>query len=344
MKVLIVADPITGLLPRSDTGLILLRESLARGHETHWAQATDVGLAGTQVIVRSKRVLSCAENKKPLLDKAGAVRPVAEFNSVWIRKDPPFDDSYVSLCWLLQLAAAPPPDGPEARDVRSSLPVMVNHPGLLLRYHEKTLPFLALRTGYLREADLVPTLLSGSIQSAKDLPPSVRTTFSDVEIVTKPWLGHGGGGVRQHPKLETALKHAAKADRGGDRQMIQPLVSEVTTAGDRRAFFLNGQYRGGFIRLPKKGGIISNLAAGGSAVDRPLTPREKELCDRLSRFFTEIGRPLGLYFAGVDLLAGRVSEINVTAPTGLAKLNELTGAALAPAYLDFVERLVARRP
>src|SRR5262249_54397303 len=162
--------------------------------------------------------------------------------------DPPFDGEYVRLCWLLALG--------------ESKAWMLNWPSLLLRYHEKLVPLEALAQGFLRQEDLIPSHI-GAHESAVEFVQ--RNGFKDV--VAKPFLGFGGAGVQ-------LLKAEEFIGRGGKRGevedlLVQPFREEVKRQGDRRVFFLDGEILAHFVRKPKEGGFISNLAQGGTAVTEP---------------------------------------------------------------------------
>jgi glutathione synthase len=62
--------------------------------------------------------------------------------------------------------------------------------------------------------------------------------------------------------------------------MVQKFLPDVM-AGDKRIVLIDGEPAGAINRLPKTGEIRSNLAAGGSAHETALTPREEEICARL---------------------------------------------------------------
>lgn len=306
MDFLVVADPADKLNPKSDTTLSMVREALQRGHVIRWTTAEDLYFWGGRVFARSQTVEECQEGALPRLQSEREDVSVNSCDGVWIRKDPPFDSSYTTLCWLLAL---------EENNV-----AMLNRPSLLLRFHEKMLPWEALERGFLKQEDLVPTFLPTGRQMA------VPKNFPRGEAVAKPWLGHGGKGVE---KLESAQTPKPL-------MLLQPYLPKVQTTGDRRVFFLDGKYIGDFVRLPAEGRIQANLAQGGKAVLRERTKREMDVCGRVGEFLQEIG----IVFAGVDLLDERVSEINITSPTGFEALRSLGGPRLAPKYLDYVENLL----
>jgi glutathione synthase len=181
------------------------------------------------------------------------------------------------------------------------------------------LPFEAVELGFLNENEVIPTFIVGGNRHL------VPKSFPRGESVIKPWLGHGGKGVEK-----IAAPASPKA-----WQMMQPLLP-VEKTGDRRVFFLNGQRIGDFVRYPAEGKIQANLAQGGRAALQDLSKKESAICEKVGQFLQE----KGILFAGIDLLGERLSEVNITSPTGFAALAQLGGPRLAVNYLNFAEELL----
>lgn len=314
MRFLIIADPTERLLPAGDGGLEMFRQALARGHEVHWATHGDVSLLNGRAQVRSRPGVSVPTDAPPTL---GPVQtgPVSEFDSVWIRKDPPFDLGYIHLCWILSL---------EEAEV-----CIVNPASALLRLHEKLIPFLAFRAGFLREEELIPTWMPAPNDS--EITPKWNVPEG---VVYKPWLGHGGRNIETAASLRQAWEQIPPQDRS--TKMIQPKITEIAVRGDRRVYYIDGEVRGSFVRIPPEGSVISNIASGGRGELREMTREEQSTCDRLGDYL----RTEGIILAGADLLAGRISEVNVTAPTNFVLYRKMTGVDLVSQYLDVVEKNV----
>ncbi len=313
MKFLIISDPTEGLIADSDTALSMLREGLARGHEVYWATETDLWLADNRVQVSATAVLSCEEKALPELATTSEELPITSFNGVWIRKDPPFDQNYVALCWLLAL---------EEKNVS-----MLNAPSLLLRYHEKMLPFEALQADFLTAEDLIPSYLETGEE--RRIPPS----FPEGAVISKPWLGHGGRDVELWPNLQEAFDSPL---HGLEPYTIyQHFVPNIQECGDRRVIFINGEYCGDFVRIPQEGSIRANLAQGAEAVARPMNPKEERLTQKVGNFLKDIG----IHIAGADYIDGRLTEINITAPTGFEPMAALGQENPRQKFLDLAESL-----
>ena len=315
MKILIISDPIETVSPRSDTGLSMLRGALARGHHVFWTTPKWVHFWQDDVHCRAWRATGCQDHELPAMETSAVNQGLADFHTVWIRKDPPFDEAYMSLCWLLSL-------------VRDRT-LIVNDPNLLLLHHEKILPLQAHAEGFLRADQIIPTWVGRN----QDLAPPAN--FPDGMTICKPWLGFGGRDVSLHPDVATAFASRSR----GDFHVLQPFQQEVKESGDRRVFFINGEYKADFVRMPKSGSIVANLAQGGHAELRPLSKTEESLTADLAAFLHKHK----IMIAGADYLGGRLSEVNITAPTGFETLRELGGRDLREEFVECIEGVIALR-
>ena len=312
MKFLFIADPLEKVRPQSDTTLVLIQEAVKRGHEAFWATDRDVQLASSVVFVSAKKCVAAPKDVLPKLEEAEAI-PLVEWDGVFIRKDPPFDESYLKLCWLLAL---------EEKAVWIS-----NKASVLIRYHEKLLPFEAVASGHLTHEDIIPTFL-GNLKEAQRF---VREQGMD-KVIAKPFLGYAGGGLQLFE-----AKEFLQQSSGLEGSLIQPYQKAISE-GDRRVFYLKGAIVGHFMRMPEKGGYISNLARGGTAVSKPITGNEKEVLEKLGKFLNECQ----IHFAGADVIGGRVSEVNITSPTGLRALEKLEGKHVGGAIIEMAETEIGR--
>lgn len=310
MRVLILADSMDKIRAKSDTGLSLLREAIRRGHDTWLATAEDIELRGSQVWVTAQQVLSCVSGSLPKT-KRGDILPLQNFDTVWIRKDPPFDATYLTVCWLLSLY--------------EEKVLILNRPSVLLRHHEKLIPFQAVREGFIRENEIISTYLS------LGLPKKAGKSITGKPVVSKPWFGFGGHGVARWPSYEKAVAGGSSSEH----LMFQPYLSLVPKSGDRRVLFIEGEYVGDFVRMPQAGSIVCNLAQGGQPELRRLNSAEKALVKRLGKFLSAHD----IFLAGADFLDGRLSEVNVTAPTGIETLINLGERNLAEEFVKRVERI-----
>lgn len=237
-------------------------------------------------------------------------RTLSELDLVFMRMDPPYSIEYVSLCQALHLV--PPPT------------MVVNRPRGILLGNEK---FLALRF-----ADLMPPTI------VTHEPGRLREFLEQVggKMVLKPLSGFGGEGVlvvdKDHTNREALL--ALATDNGKTAVLAQKYLP-VTSEGDKRIILLSGEPIGAVLRLPRPGDHRANLHAGGSYRRTAITSRDREICARVGAW----ARREGLWLAGLDIIASRLTEVNVTSPTLVQQINELEGVRLEQRIMDFCEYL-----
>ena len=83
-------------------------------------------------------------------------------------------------------------------------------------------------------------------------------------------------------------------------------------------------------RKPKQGEFRSNLAVGGHPEATELSDRERQICNALAPAL----RAEGLFFVGIDVIGGMLSEINVTSPTGIREVERLMQVPLADLVIE----------
>ena len=318
MKILIIGDPLEELNPKTDTGIFFAEEALFLDHSVFWSTPTQLSLVNSAIYAKCSELKFKRKLETPLSTPLANPLLVSGFDTVWIRKDPPFDRSYVSLCWILKTI--------------EEKTYFANRPSALLNFHEKHTPFIAHAKGVLKDHEIVSTWIPDALVDISEAPAFLKSG----PIVTKPWLGHGGHSIKKWNSLKDALNGIAEADL--QSTLFQPYLEEITTAGDRRVFILDGEIIGGLLRLPTKGNFVSNLAQGGTGSLSPLSEAQIEVCNRIGTFL----KASGIFFAGLDVIGTKISEVNITAPTGFRKITELGGENLARVYLKKVSEEVSR--
>jgi glutathione synthase len=233
-----------------------------------------------------------------------------EFGSVSMRTDPPVDESYMRATYLLDLV-----------DPRRT--VVVNRPAGLRHANEKLY-------GLRFRRHMPETIVTAS---RADL---VAFTHLHGTAVVKPTGAMGGRGIMLlrdgDPNLPSILDTVT--ERGRVQVMAQRFLTEVD-AGDRRVIVLDGEPAGSVIRLASGLDFRCNMATGG-------TVKPDEIDDEVTAILDDIGPDLrrdGLWFVGLDIIGGRITEVNVTSPTGLREIHRLSGLDLADRYVEMTENL-----
>ncbi len=157
------------------------------------------------------------------------------------------------------------------------------------------------------------------------------------QMVVKPLDGYGGEGifyVREGDRNENVILEVITKFQT-EYVIAQKFIEEVSE-GDKRIIILNGKPLGAVLRVPKPGGEFrSNFHSGGSPAKSALTERDLEICKHIAPRL----RADGLYFVGIDVIGGYVTEINTTSPTGVQEINNLNGVKLETQVIEFAEEL-----
>jgi len=308
LEFLFVIDLLEALVLETETSLLLMEEGAARGHRNSIAYLPDLYLADREPRVRA-RGIEVDESTRPFY-RLGEVedRPIASFDLVLMRKDPPIDIAYLTGLSILEPA-------------RENVPV-VNDPVGLRRSVEKLLPLE------------IPGAPPPSVVTAD---PAVASAFvrEHGDVVIKPLYEFSGRGI-ERLSAEAARLDAeaigALAVHGGGHVLIQRFLPEVER-GDKRILVLEGEVLGCVNRVPRPGSFRANIHQGASVA--PADPNERE------RSVIETARPLlearGLAFAGFDFIGPWLTEINVTSPSAMRQIDEVTGCRLERRVVDWME-------
>lgn len=173
----------------------------------------------------------------------------------------------------------------------------------------------------------------------------LERTFDESDsdkMILKPLDGFGGQGVII---IEKSARHnfrslldfyiGSQGNSGGSYVILQEYVSGAED-GDIRILMLNGEPIGAMRRMPAKNDVRSNVHAGGRVVKHSLSKQEKRLCKHIGAKLVRDG----LYFTGVDVIGGKLIEVNVLSPGGITRINKLNRARLQRNVIDFVESVV----
>jgi glutathione synthase len=302
-----ILDPPERLDPPTDTSLALMRESLRRGQQVFYSTLSDLRLVDEAPRARVRSVIFPPGAE---LFVTGEERELelSTIDVLYMRKDPPVDAAYLHATYILD--RLPP------------RVLQVNPAQVLRRHCEKLIP--------LHLPGLLPeTVVSRAARDLNDFLDRVG------RIVLKPLDDCSGRGIfsltRDDPNRRALIEQVTA---GGTRYVQgQRFLTEIAE-GDKRVLLLGGEILGWLRRVPAAGDFRSNVNAGGRCLPCELTDSDRAICARLGAWLSGEG----IHLAGADLVGEHVLEVNITSPSCLREMDELTGERLECKIIDYVER------
>jgi glutathione synthase len=305
MRIGFLMDPLDGVRIDHDSTFALMLECQRRGIEVRELRQEWLFFAEGRARSRMRTVAverSAGAHFRVIADEDAEL---GELDVIFLRKDPPVDVDFLRATQLVELGPGP---------------LWINEPRGLRAANEK---LFALRFPEV----LPPTLVARDIARLR--------AFIDAQggdAILKPLDGYGGQGVVRVRHGDPNFTTLLETSTGGGRipvmaQAYLPAVRE----GDKRIIVLDGEPIGAVLRVPQAGELRANFASGGRAAQSPITTRDREICRRMA---PELRR-LGLSFVGIDVIGGRLTEVNVTSPTGLVEIGALTGQSLEARVVEY---------
>jgi len=315
MHVLFIIDALPSLKAYKDSSVAMMRALTARGH--HLSVAYQPGL---YIDEGSVKAVSQPIDLVAGADLYGtswwrdtgpvAELPLAAFDAVIMRKDPPFDMEYVYATHMFEYA--------EAQGAR------VFNSGAAIRNHPEKLAITEF------PEFTAPTLVSRDIGRLR----AFHRQYG--EVVVKPLDGMGGSGVfLLRPEEHNLGSILEMLTIDSTRTiMAQRYIPEIVN-GDKRILLIGGEpVPYSLARIPLAGETRGNLAAGGRGVAQPLTDRDWEIARKVAERLA--GR--GLLVVGLDVIGDYLTEVNVTSPTCFVEITEQTGFDVGDFFAQALER------
>lgn len=313
MKIAFLADPLDSFKVWKDSTFAMMAEAQKRGHAIHAFEPGDMALSDGEVIARAQRIVLTGKEEGSWyrVDETAFFR-LSGFDAVIVRKDPPFDMNYLYSTYLLDLA-----EGGGAR--------VFNRPQALRDYNEKMA--IARFPQF-----VVPTLVSGDDALLRDFHSAHQ------DVIFKPLDGMGGAGIFriQADGMNMGSVIETLTENGRRAIMAQRFIPEIVS-GDKRVLVINGEVVPyALARIPQKGDIRGNLAAGAVGVSQPLTVRDMEIAEALAPKLASDG----IFLAGLDIIGDWLTEVNVTSPTCFREIAAQTGFDVAEMFFNALDETI----
>jgi glutathione synthase len=287
------------LNPVTDTSVFLAHEIQNKNYKIFYYDPKDLSIINSKVIAAGFFIEFNYKNKKffKILKKQKLDLTKCKF--ILIRQDPPFNLEYISATYIL--------------DTIKDKVKILNNPTSIRNVSEKLY----------------------SVKFQKYMPNTIFTQNIDEiknffkkhkKVILKPIHSYSGNDI--HLLTSFNLKLIKKFIKQHDHIMCQKFIPKISE-GDKRVFLINGKVCGAISRVPKKGSFLSNMSKGAKPINIKLTKIE----NKISKLIAKDLKKQNIFFAGIDFIDQKLNgDINVTSPTGLKTLYDLSGINLAKTF------------
>lgn len=301
---LFIMDPLSTIEIAKDTSSLLIKEGLTRGHDVYFTDLAGLTLTPQFLRVRCSKVLAVNSDRYQMLEAGDEF--AESFDVIWLRKDPPFDETYLAHLSLFDR-------------LNEEKTLFINNPSQVRALNEKL-------TIFNFPEFIAETIVTMNLEE-------IRAFWQRRgKIVIKSLTGFSGQDVEMLIDESKDWDKLVKLSNNGTRFIMAQEFLENVYLGDKRIYLLDGQIIGQLLRVPQNS-FKGNLHAGGQAASTDLTDREKEIANEVGKFL----QTAGVLFAGIDLIDGRLTEINVTSPGVVVEANRVSGTTLEKDIWDCVE-------
>ena len=287
------------LNPVSDTSIFLANEAQNKNYKIFYYEPQDLSIINSKVIATGFFVkFNYTQNKFfKILKKCSLELTKSKF--ILIRQDPPFNLEYISTTYIL--------------DTIKHKVKILNNPTSIRNVSEKL--YSAKYQKYMPD-----TIFSRNINEIK------KFFKKNKKVILKPIHSYSGNDIHLLNKFNSKLINSFIKKH--DHIMLQKFLPKMSK-GDKRVFIINGKVCGAISRIPKKGSILSNMSKGAKPVNIKLSLNE----NKISRLIAKDLKKDNIFFAGIDFIDQKLNgDINVTSPTGLKTLFDLSGINLAKIF------------
>lgn len=326
MKICFIMYPWERVNPKQDSTLRIIHEAVRRGHDvtiTHPQNLTirdSVTLSLCKTVVKKPRVSARSTHFYKVVEFEQEMLPLKDFDVIFMRDNPPLDglvlnflDSIKDDVFIINAI-----DG--LREANNKI--------YTAAYYDPERSFIPA-THVSKNIDYLIRIIEESDQD---------------KMIMKPLDGFGGSGVivierSAMTNIRSLLDFYINRDKNTSNYVILQEYVEGAENGDVRILMLHGKPIGALRRIPAKGDARSNISAGGRVEKYKLTKEDKDLCK-------QVGEKLvrdGIYYAGLDVIGGKLIEVNVMSPGTITDINKLNKVRLQEKIINYLEKVVRER-
>ena len=292
------------LNPKTDTSVFLSNEIQKKNYKIFYYEPKNLSIIDSKVIAKGFFISFNYNDKKFYKILKKQKLNLIRCKYVLIRQDPPFNLEYISSTFILET-------------LKNKVKI-VNNPTAIRNISEKLYSVKYQRF-------MPNTIFTQNIQE-------IRKFFkTNKHVIIKPIYSFGGNNIHLLNKFK--LDFIQRLIKKHDYLMCQKYLPKISK-GDKRVFLINGKICGAISRVPKKGSYLSNMSKGASVENTQLTKFEKSI----SKIVAKDLKKEQIYFAGIDFIDQKLNgDINVTSPTGLKTLFDISKINLAKTFWKYLK-------
>ncbi len=325
MKICFIMYPWEKIDPKQDSSLRIIHECVKRGHHVSLTTPSNLTIRDslTMSFCKTFEKGKVTNNMISFYDKSKfqtELLSLRDFDVIFMRANPPLDPLVLNFL----------------DSIKDDVFIINNINGLREANNK-----IYTASYYDPERELIPaTHVSKNIDY---LMRVIKESDAD-KMILKPLDGYGGSGVIVIEKsamqnVKSLLDFYVNRDRGVSNYVILQDYVEGAEKGDVRVLMLNGKPIGALRRVPSASDVRSNISAGGTVEKYKLTKADKILCDKVGEKLVRDG----ILYAGLDIIGGKLIEVNVLSPGTIKDINKLNGVKLQEKIVDYLEQVVKTR-
>ena len=310
-----VMDPVEKINRKKDTTLAFMYEAFKRGYKVFTTEPRHLWIkrdlnqkAEVHALCQEINFQNDIENFQ--LSKQNQ-QSMHDGQFVFMRQDPPVTIEYITSTFILDI-------------LENDGIMVINHPSQVRGAKEKL-------TAMQFPSCAPSTVISSQKEQFRDFLADKK------DIVIKPLDGMGGQGIFRIKEGDQNLDSVIETltFNGQIQIMAQQYIPEIVD-GDKRILMINGEpVPYALARVPQKGALRGNLAAGGQGVGKELSARDREICEIVGPWL----KAHNIYFAGLDVIGDYLTEVNVTSPTCVRELDKIYNLNISGQLFDALEKI-----
>jgi len=283
----------------TDTSVFLAHEIQKKRYKIFYYDPKDLSVINSKVVADGFFIKFDYTKKKFFKIVKKQKLNLTKCKFILIRQDPPFNLEYISATYIL--------------DTIKNKVKILNNPTSIRNVSEKLYS--------VKYQQYMPsTIFTQNISEIKNFFKINK------KVILKPIHSYSGNDIHLLDKFN--LKLINQFIKKHDHIMCQKYLPKISK-GDKRVFLINGKVCGAISRVPKQGSFLSNMSKGAKPINIKLTNIE----NKISKLIAKDLKKENIFFAGIDFIDEKLNgDINVTSPTGLKTLFDLSGINLAKTF------------